>query len=401
MSKSVLVVADGHYYRTPDNEVYVDSIYDYSFYKRYLNVFDHVYAVIRAKDVDVAPEGKKKSNGEGISFLFLPNYHGPYQYLQKYLQIRKCVKQFSEYGDCAIFRIPAATSNVFCKYYSKIGKPFAVEVVIDPWENFGPQTVGNPIINYIVRRNWTKLVKDMCQKANGASYVTSEYLQKHYPPRAYIENNSKYFTASYSSVELPDDSFAQPRKWSPSQKKFIIAHVSNYFSGYGKGHLVLMQTLKQIIENGYDVKIKFIGDGPKRKEFEEFANKLAISENIMFVGKLPNGNEVRKVMSSADIFVLPTLAEGLPRALLEAMAEGLPCLSSPVCGIPEVLEENFLVDFKDINKWVEKIEMFINNIELMNKENERNIKIAQNYSASILNSRRKSFYINLKNCCIK
>ena len=397
MSKSVLVVADGHYYRTLDNEVYVDSIYDYSFYKRYLNVFDHVYAVIRAKDVEVAPAGKKKSSGDRITFLFLPNYHGPYQYFQKYLQIRKCVKQFSQFGDCAIFRIPAATSNVFCKYYSKIGRPFAVEVVIDPWENFGPQTAGNPIINYIVRRNWTKLVKDMCQKANGASYVTAEYLQKHYPPRAYIENNSKYFTASYSSVELPDDSFAQPRKWSPSQKTFIIVHVSNYFSGYGKGHLVLMQSLKQIIEKGYDVKIKFIGDGPKRKEFEDYAKRLKISEYVTFVGKLPNGNEVRKVISSADLFVLPTLAEGLPRALLEAMAEGLPCLSSPVCGIPEVLESKFLYDFDDIEGWTRGIINFITNIDKMGVESKKNIQISKKYASSILNQKRNGFYEKLYN----
>lgn len=391
----VLVVADGHYYITPDGTVYADSVYDYNFYKRYLQVFDHVYAVIRAEHIQEAPKGKKKSSGEGISFLELPYYRGPIQYAKKYFQIRRCVKKICKEYDCAIFRIPAATSNIFCKVYSGMEKPFAVEVVVDPWENFGPRATGNKVIIAAVRRTWTGLVREMCMKANGASYVTQEYLQTAYPPRV-----SKYddgsFTSSYSSVELPDDSFANVRMWKSGQKTFYISHVSNYFSGYGKGHLTLMRAVKMVRNHGYDVRIRFVGDGPKRTEFEDFAKSLNIEKYVEFTGRLANGDEVRKAIRTSDIFALPTFAEGLPRVLLEAMSEGIPCLSSPTCGIPEILDEEFLYDFEDVVGFANGIERFINDFGLMSRESEKNLAIAREFSASKLNERRSEFYSKLR-----
>ena len=394
---NVLVVADGHYYQTPDGTVYCDSIYDYNFYKRYLTSFDHVYAAIRIEYIQEVPQGKKKSSGSNITFLSLPAYRGPVEYIKKYFEIRKCVKKYCSQFNRAIFRIPAASSNIFSREYAKTGKPFAVEVVIDPWENFGPGTAGNPFINWIVRRDWTNLVKRMCQKASGASYVTEKYLQEHYPPRALTDKTGKYFTTYYSSVELPDDSFAEPKVWQSDQKTFIVSHVSNLFTGYGKGHLELMQAVKIVRDDGYDVSIRFVGDGPKREEFEEYALKLGIRNNVHFVGKLPSGQEVRKTINDSDIFVLPTRAEGLPRALLEAMAEGIPCLSSPVCGIPEVLDKKYLFEFDDIEGYAKGIERFICDPNLMMLESKNNLEMAKKYSASILNDRRTAFYNKLCN----
>lgn len=392
----VLVVADGHYFRTPDGTVYADSVYDYNFYKRYLQAFDHVYAVVRAIDVSEAPKGKRKSSGEGVSFLFLPHYQGPVEYIKKYFQVLRCVKKFCDNYPCAIFRIPAATSNIFCQVFSKSKKPFAVEVVVDPWENFGPRATGNKLMLWIVRRSWTRLVKNMCSKAIGASYVTQNYLQKLYPPKAYSSDSEDAFTASYSSVELADHSFGKVKNWNTRQDKFVISHVSNYFSGYGKGHLTLMKALKIVREHGYNVSIQFVGDGPKKAEFMEFASELGIQDSVVFLGRLANGDEVRKTIKSSDIFILPTFAEGLPRVLLEAMAEGLPCLSSPVCGIPEILDKEFLFDFDDAEGFARGIERFVTNTQMMNEQSARNLEVAKGFSSTVLNERRKDFYTKLR-----
>ncbi|MBP3440227.1 MAG: glycosyltransferase family 4 protein [Tidjanibacter sp.] len=391
---NVLVVADGHYYITPDGTVYADSVYDYKFYARYLQVFDHVYAAIRAIEVKEAPIGKKLCSGEGVSFLLLPYYKGPIEYIKRYFSIRKVVKEYCEKYECAIFRIPAATSNIFCRCFAKTKKPFAVEVVVDPWENFGKRAGGNPIIRTIVRHNWTNIVKRMCAKADGASYVTTNYLQSKYPPRA--KNDNAAFTESYSSVELPDNSFAASKVWDDRQKSFYISHVANYFSGYGKGHLTLMKALKILREKSFDVKIRFVGDGPKRQEFEEYAQLLGIADSVEFTGRLADGNEVRKVIANTDIFALPTFAEGLPRALLEAMSEGIPCLSSPTCGIPEVLSAEYLYDFDDYEGFAKGIEHFITNPPLMTKASSDNLAMAKRFSSSQLSNRRTKFYYNLR-----
>jgi len=96
------------------------------------------------------------------------------------------------------------------------------------------------------------------------------------------------------------------------------------------------------------------------------------------------------------MFVLPTFAEGLPRVLLEAMAEGLPCLSSPTCGIPEILEKDFLYEFSDSHGFANGIIKLITDKDLMEEQSARNIAIAKKYSSKILNEKRKSFYNKLK-----
>ena len=393
---NVLVVADGHYFQAPDGTVYAESVYDYGFYKRYLQSFEHVYAAVRLTKLNETPSNMKKSSGEGVTFLPLPSYRGPKEYLLKHRKVSRCVSEYCRKYDCAIFRIPAATSNIFCKKYVKTKKPFAVEVVVDPWENFGPGASGNKLMLFTVRRSWTSLVKKMCMKANGASYVTERYLQSKYPPRASVEKSDKYFTENYSSVELADDSFSTAKKWDGNQNKFLISHVSNAFTGYGKGHLTLMDAVKEVRDKGYDVGIKFVGDGPKKQEFKEYAEKLGIAENVEFTGRLPSGAEVRKVIHNSDIFALPTFAEGLPRVLLEAMAEGIPCLSSPTCGIPEILDDEFLYGFSDSHGFAEGIIKFITNPDLMSRESGKNLETAKKYSSSLLNAKRKRFYDCLK-----
>lgn len=392
----VLVVADGHYYQTPTGDVYADSVYDYNFYKRYLQAFDHVYAVVRAKQVTEMPKGRKKSSGEGVSFLLLPPYQGPYQYIARYYQIIRAVKEYCNNCDCAIFRIPAATSNIFCNQFLKTKKPFAVEVVIDPWENFGSRATGNKLMLLAVRHNWTNLVRRMCEKANGASYVTERYLQTLYPPR--VTHDRCAFMASYSSVELPDGTFSKEREWKPGQKVFWISHASNDFNGYGKGHITLMKAVKIVRDKGYDVNIRFVGDGVKRHEFEGIAASLGIADNVEFTGRLANGSEVRNAIHNSDIFVLPTFAEGLPRVLLEAMAEGIPCLSSPICGIPEILDKDYLFDFDDAKGFAVGIEVFIKNPYLMTQVSKDNLETAKKFSSSKLDIRRKEFYRKLREC---
>ncbi len=157
----LLLVADGHYYRTPNGDIYVESVFDYNFYKRYLNVFDAVYAVARIKDISEIPKDKKMCSGPGVNFLDFPLYQGPWQYAQKYFEIKKIAKEYCYKFDCAIFRLPGATANIMCEEYQKTGKPFAVEIVIDPWENFAPGS-GTGILRPIIRRSWTNLVKKMC-----------------------------------------------------------------------------------------------------------------------------------------------------------------------------------------------------------------------------------------------
>lgn len=387
----ILVVADGHYYQNTLGEVFADSVFDYKFYSRYLSVFDNVYALIRLDYVNKIPYHAKKASGDKVHFLALPPTTGVIEYVKNYLKTKRLVRKYIKHFDSAIIRMPGVVANLAWNEFRKTKKPYAIEVVVDPWEYFAPGTIKS-FSRPFVQIMWTAYLKKACKEANGVSYVTEEYLQKKYPCRALIDGSSDcYFTASYSSVELPDDEFALPKQYT-KKDKYIISHVAASFTSYGKGHLTLMKAAKEVIDKGFNIEVWFIGDGPLREKFESFANELGIEKSIKFLGLLSSGRTVRDKLRESDLFVFPTRAEGLPRVVLEAMSVGLPVISSPICGIPEIIPQDCLIDYDDYNGFAKNIIFLIDHPNVMSAHSKQSINTAKKNSSVVLNEKRSKFY---------
>lgn len=381
---SVLVAADGHYYRDASGAVYVESVFNYGFYERYLSVFDEVLAVGRMTAVETAPPGKRRADGEGVQFLDLEPGKGASGYIKTAITNRKKIRKYLKLADCVIARVPGVVANLVVQECKAAHIPYALEVVVDPWEYFSPDARGG-LINSAVRRRWTDGLKKSCLEAAGVSYVTEYYLQKRYPCSV------EAITAHYSSVELPDENFANPRTYS-EMGEITIAHAANAFVGNSKGHYTLFKAVRKILDNGHDVKLLCIGDGVSKNDYIEYVDKLGISDRVTFTGRLADGAAVRERISSADIFVFPTKAEGLPRVLLEAMAEGMPCLSTPVCGIPEILPREYLFDSNDSESFADMIVHLMKSPDELEQCSRDNLATAKKYASSLLQERRISFY---------
>jgi|TARA_Y100000031_G_scaffold70041_1_gene77702 hypothetical protein len=106
--------------------------------------------------------------------------------------------------------------------------------------------------------------------------------------------------------------------------------------------LVKKNGLEDLIKAGqyldFLFKIVIVGDGPDKSELEKLVSKLNFGDKVIFEGKVDHRDLV-KYYSSADIFVRPSLSEGLGISFLEAMAVGLPIIGTPVGGIPDFLKD--------------------------------------------------------------
>jgi colanic acid/amylovoran biosynthesis glycosyltransferase len=106
----------------------------------------------------------------------------------------------------------------------------------------------------------------------------------------------------------------------------------------GKGHALLLEALYALRARGVEVEATFVGDGPERAGLEQLAQELLLHRQVRFAGAVGQ-DELPEWYARADAFCLPTLAEGLGVVLLEAMASGLPVVSTRVMGVPEVVED--------------------------------------------------------------
>mgnify|MGYP002381971745 CR=1 FL=1 len=97
----------------------------------------------------------------------------------------------------------------------------------------------------------------------------------------------------------------------------------------------LVRAAKQLIQDGYRVRVLLVGDGPMQHELRHLVSELNLDLHVVFAG---HQEHVPDYLCAMDIFALSSLHEGIPMALLEAMALGRPVVATHVGGIPEVIQ---------------------------------------------------------------
>lgn len=389
MSK-ILVSCDEYAYYYNGNYYVRNS--GYTFIQRYLNVFESIRFAVRVKNVDAANLGKYNIliDDDRIEIYPIPFFRGPLQYASNYFRIRKAIKNVVDGCDVAILRLPSTVGFQVWNQIHKKKMKYALELIFDPYDAFESE---NSILNKIIWHNIYVKQRKIAKKADGISCVTEKYLQQRY-----FSLKKDAFYSYYSSINLTADFYFSAREF-PQKDMYTIAHVSSPIAlDNRKGYVEIIKALSILKNKGLPVKIKFAGGGDQKAidYYKTFAKNLGLSDRIEFVGLLSQ-DELRSFLIDADLLALPTKAEGLPRVIIEAMAVGLPCVSTNVSGNPELLQEEFLLDYSDVDGFANKITELLTDEEKYKATSIHNFQKSKQYENTILQERRNEFYTHLKN----
>ena len=383
-------VATEQHFIEYNGAVYMTTVGAYSFWQRYLDVFDEVVVVARVEKRAVLPGRVIRADGDGVCFFPMPDYTGPWQYLRAWPVLRRRAREVAQRDGAFILRIPGAIGTLLWRWLKHYGKPFGAEIVGDPYDSLSPQSWKSRWA-YLVRPWAVRQLKAQCREACCTAYVTREALQRRYPP-------GNGFSMNYSSLkELPEsmlamrevDAIAALQGEEPREQWLVF--VGTLAQLY-KGPDVLIRALGQCVEAGTDLHLTVIGDGRMRPELEMLTDRLGLTERVHFLGQIPSGEPVFEQLRRADLFVLPSRQEGLPRAMIEAMACGLPCIGSTIGGIPELLSPEDMVPPGDANALAQKISKGVAYLARMQSMARRNLAVAQEYRTEVLEPRRTEFY---------
>jgi len=264
------------------------------------------------------------------------------------------------------------------------GKKCFAELMGDAWDGlWNHGLAGKLIAPYVFL-----MTRKVTWNADYALYVTNEFLQKRYP--------CKNPSVSASNVQLEegsDEILTRRLFWIQAcdTKNLCLMTTAAVDVRY-KGQEYVIRAIPLLNEAGIRVKYLLVGGGDP-SYLKAVARKCGVEDQVEFVGRksLP---EVFDLLDMADIYIQPSLQEGLPRSVIEAMSRGCPAIGAKTAGIPELIDPECVVRRKS-EKDIAQVVIRLADRQKMTALAKRNYEEAKGYRDNILNEKRNAYFAQI------
>ena len=355
-------------------------------YHRYSVIGEDMTVLCFKKNVEIA-----KSDAIGIPslrFVFVKKVNSIKAILKNYQKDNdKLVEEQVRDADICIVNLPNFHGNMVVKYAKKYHKPYMTVITGSIWDgywNYGLRgKLMAPFAYYKMR---------MAQKdAPFSIYVTKQYLQSMYPTRGMSIGCSDADIKTGIEWVL-EKRLLQISKIGLEKRPLRIGTVGAVNVPY-KGHKYVIRAISILRKSGLVFEYHLLGKGDNTT-LKQLAEKEGVLDLMVFHGQIPH-EEVLSFYDDIDIYCQPSLTEGLPRSVVEAMSRGCLCIGSKVGGVPELIDDNYLFEKGDVSHI---ISLLCSVTPQILKENaERNFDKAKEYDINALNIIRKEFLFEFKN----
>lgn len=230
-------------------------------------------------------------------------------------------------------------------------------------------------------------VRHVVRNSDYVLYVTQEFLQRRYP------NNKLNIGCSDVQITPSDEIIVKQRlnkiaNTNLTEDTINIATTAAVYVKY-KGQRFVIKALGELERKGKQNYHYYLIGGGDPSSLQKIARANGVEDKITFLGQQPH-SMVMSILDTMDVYIHPSLQEGLPRSVVEAMSRGLTCIGARTGAIPELLDEDFIVDRKSVRQIVDRLETL--DVDKMKKACEDNLRVASEYEASRLAIRRNRFF---------
>lgn len=386
---TLLIVTDHRFYHYNDN-YYDNYVFNYDFFKSYLEIYDEIKILVRVKSVEELDSNMQLSSGPNVSFIPLKDLRR-FKLMFGIKREINGIENMIKNVDAVCFRLPSTISNaVYENVFSQTSIPYMFELIGDPEES-----LKSPSDNLLISRIKDRLsssaktkTRRIVNNAVCGSYVSFSHLQNKYPP------NNDALVESISSIRLDSRYILNEINTFLDFKKLKIIHVGSFVEVKNQQFLVELTDL--LIENGFDVSLTFIGDGNLIGSVKKLVSTKKLDKIVRFKGQITGFDKIVEELDHANIFMLPSLTEGMPRALIEAMSRGLLCLGSNRGGISELLPISHLFEPDSVQTAFSKLLFLLDNPNLIRESRIKNLKLANSFEMDQLQGKRTKLMKFLK-----
>lgn len=228
---------------------------------------------------------------------------------------------------------------------------------------------------------WSEKISGLCKDA----IICVSENDKNIALNNRVANNKKFITI-HNGIDLKTINFwnkeeAQEKlqaKFNLPNRDYWVGTIANLYTN--KGLIYLIRAAKLLLQENPKIIFVVFGEGELRPELEKEIEKLELKNDFFLVGAQ---DDAAQYLKAFDVFVLASVKEGFPYSILEAMAAGLPLVTSQVGGVVEVVENEkngLVVTPKKPRELVKAVERILNSYELQEKFGKNNLEKVKNYS---------------------
>ena len=375
----IAVDAQGNYY--------TGSAFSQAVFDRYLQHFDHITLLMRRASVSPddaeALSHMNRISSDRIDVVFIPDTRSSMRAFLTpavHRELEETVISEINKADAVIIRAHSGSGFIAAKYCRAHKIPYLAEAVGCPWDSLWNHSLRGKILAPFVRHE----MRFIMRYASYAVYVTDSFLQKRYP------TNGK--SAAISDVELqPADTQVLKKRVEHIRNhsgKILIGTAGALHVSY-KGQRFVIRALSKLKAHGLTEFEYHLAGGGDHAVLLDLAKKLGVEDQVIFDGVLPH-DAIFDWLDNLDVYIQPSLVEGMPRALIEAMSRGLPAFGSKIGGIPDLLDPSFIFSCGDVNAIARKFRSLTS--KRMEKVAKRNFDYAKRFDKSLLEQKRFEFY---------
>lgn len=279
-------------------------------------------------------------------------------------------------ADLIVMRLPSLISLRIYRLIKKFSKKYLTEVMGCAWDAYWNHGVAGKLLAPFMFLKMRRMVK----KADYCVYVTQSFLQNRYP----CDNKS----VGLSNVDIA--SVASPKSYAGFDKNNITLMTAAALDVKYKGQEYVIKAIRKL-KDKYNINATYYLAGKGGADrLKRIAEQNGVSENVVFCGMLSR-DELSKKMRETDIYIQPSLQEGLPRSLIEAMSQGCVCLGSKTAGIPELLKNQFVFKRRSVLAIANTI-LKVTKASGLELISEGNIEKTKEYLSSVLDKNRECYY---------
>jgi glycosyltransferase involved in cell wall biosynthesis len=353
--------------------------------ERYLRWFDQVTVAGRAGDAAGVDISKLNRLDEaGLAVEPLPNLSGIGAILRSQGAARRRLEQLVQQHDALICRMPTQLGLLALHTALRLGKPVAADLGGCAYD--GLRAHGS-LRGWLYAPISYRRVRAGIAKCQWVSYVTQNYLQARYPafPGAKV--------VACSNVDVPSVPLAvlvrRLERESAADNGLVFGTIGSLHTKY-KGIQHAFAALGRLRNELPEFQYRVLGGGDKQPWMQQ-ATRHGLQGNVRFDGTLPSGQPVFDWLDSINVYLHPSLTEGVPRAVIEAMGRGCAVIASNVGGTPELLPAEVLHDPGDVDRLCELLCLGADP-GFRQSAARRNFETAQEYSREKLLARRDRFW---------